>query len=201
MCSRMSPPGRTNGNVVWAGLFSAGFAAIAMLSPRPRLMWNASASAPVGLYRLDTDARPRLGDLVAIAPPAATARMMAERHYLPIGVPLMKHVAALPGQQVCRVGAAVSVDGRPAAVAETRDRLGRALPSWQGCRRVRTDELFLLNAAPDSLDGRYFGALPAAGLIGTAHPILTRDAPDQPLRWRGLGASAASPTTNQEPRP
>ena len=71
----------------------------------------------------------------------------------------------------------------------------------QGCHRVRTDELFLLNPAPDSLDGRYFGALPAAGLIGTAHPILTRDAPDQPLRWRGFGASAASPTTNQEHRP
>lgn len=184
--------------IVWASLFSAGFAAIAMLSPQPRLMWNASASAPVGLYRLDSNTRPRLGDLVAIAPPAATARMMAERHYLPIGVPLMKHVAALPGQQVCRVGAAVSVDGRPAAVAKVRDRLGRALPSWQGCHRIRTDELFLLNPVPDSLDGRYFGALPAADLIGTAHPILTRDAPDQPLRWRGLRASAASPTTNQE---
>jgi hypothetical protein len=75
------------------------------------------------------------------------------------------------------------------------------LPSWQGCHRVRTDELFLLNPTPDSLDGRYFGALPAAGLIGTAHPILTRDAPDQLLRWRGFGASAASPTTNQEHRP
>ena len=187
--------------IVWASLFSAGFAAIAVLSPRPRLMWNASASAPVGLYSLDTDARPRLGDLVAIAPPAATALMMAERHYLPIGVPLMKHVAALPGQQVCRVGAAVSVDGRPAAVAKARDRLGRRLPRWQGCHRVRPGELFLLNPAPDSLDGRYFGALPAAGLIGTAHPILTRDAPDQPLRWRGFGASGAPPTTNQEHRP
>src|SRR3546814_12618270 len=87
------------------------------------------------------------------------------------------------------------------AIAKSHDRMGRPLPSWQGCHRVRTDELFLLNPAPDSLDGRYFGALPAAGLIGTAHPILTRDAPDQPLRWRGFGASAASPTPNQEPRP
>jgi type IV secretory pathway protease TraF len=101
--------------ILWAGLFSAGFAAVAMLSPRPRLMWNASASAPVGLYRLEADTRPRLGELVAIAPPTATARMMAERHYLPIGVPLMKHVAAsaramgvprrrcrLGGRQACR---------------------------------------------------------------------------------------------------
>ena len=187
--------------ILWAGLFSAGFAAVAMLSPRPRLMWNASASAPVGLYRLEADTRPRLGELVAIAPPTATARMMADRHYLPIGVPLMKHVAALPGQWACRADAVVSVDGNRVAIAKSHDRLGRPLPSWQGCHRVRTDELFLLNPAPDSLDGRYFGALPAAGLIGTANPILTRDAPDQPLRWRGFGASAASPTTNQEHRP
>ena len=100
--------------ILWAGLFSAGFAAVAMLSPRPRLMWNASASAPVGLYRLVSDTRPRLGELVAIMPPTATARMMAERHYLPIGVPLMKHVAALPGQWACRAGAVVSVVDRRA---------------------------------------------------------------------------------------
>jgi type IV secretory pathway protease TraF len=59
--------------ILWAGLFSAGFAAVTMLSPRPRLMWNASASAPVGLYRLVSDTRPRLGELVAIMPPTATA--------------------------------------------------------------------------------------------------------------------------------
>jgi len=45
--------------ILWAGLFSAGFSAVAMLSPRPRLMWNASASAPVGLYRLEARLRPR----------------------------------------------------------------------------------------------------------------------------------------------
>src|SRR3546814_6263031 len=87
--------------------------------------------------------------------------MMANRHYLPIGVPLMKHVVALPGQWACRVGAVVSVDGNRVAIAKSHDRMGRPLPSWQGCHRVRTDELFLLNPAPDSLDGRYFGALPA----------------------------------------
>lgn len=187
--------------LLWAGLFSAGFAAVALLSPRPRLMWNASASAPVGLYRIVGDTAPRLGDLVAIVPPPATARMMATRHYLPLGVPLMKHVAALPGQQVCRVGAVIWVDGHRVAIAKSHDRLGRHLPSWQGCHRIPADELFLLNPVPDSLDGRYFGPMPAAGLIGTAIPVLTRDAPDQPLRWRGLGASAASPTANQEHRP
>src|SRR3546814_14957882 len=87
--------------------------------------------------------------------------MMSNRHYRPIAVPLMTQVVALPGQWACRGGAVVSVDGNRVAIAKSHDRMGRPLPSWQGCHRVRTDELFLLNPAPDSLDGRYFGALPA----------------------------------------
>eukprot|EP01034_Spumella_vulgaris_P031945 gene31945-39464_t len=34
-----------------------------------------------------------------------------------------------------------------------------------------------------SQDGRYFGPMAAAGLLGTAHPILTRAHPAAALRW------------------
>ncbi len=81
---------------------------------------------------------------------------MAERHYLGEGVPLLKHVAGKAGQRICRLGDSVSVDRRPVAVARKRDRLGRPLPVWQGCRTLATGELLLLNpAVPDSLDGRW----------------------------------------------
>lgn len=46
-----------------------------------------------------------------IRPPADIARMLARGGYLPLGVPLLKPVAALSGQSVCRIGAAVTVDG------------------------------------------------------------------------------------------
>ena len=36
----------------------------------------------------------------------------------------------------------------------------------------------------DSMDGRYFGPLPASTVLGRAIPILTRDTPDAPLTWR-----------------
>lgn len=175
-----------------ASLFGGLFAAVAWLAPAPRLLWNARASAPIGLYRIDVEAQPKLGDLVAIDPPAALGTWLAQRHYLPRGTPLLKRVAALPGARICRSGVFVTIDGRGAARALARDRLGRPLPVWIGCRLVARDELFLLNAAPDSLDGRYFGPLPATGLIGTAHPLLTRDAPGAPLRWRA-GDYASSP--------
>jgi conjugative transfer signal peptidase TraF len=173
--------------LLMAELFGSLFAAVAWFDPQPRLLWNASASAPIGLYRLHPGAHMNVGNMVAILPPRGLARLMAQRNYLPIGVPLLKHVGALPGQRVCRRGVIVTVDGRHVAKALVHDRHGRALSVWQGCSTVRTGTLFLLNPALDSFDSRYFGAVPMSGLKGRAVPVLTRDAPDQPLRWRGLG--------------
>ncbi|WP_084355801.1 S26 family signal peptidase [Novosphingobium lentum] len=160
-------------------------AVTAVSHPSPRFIWNASASAPIGLYSVSPIDQPTTGQLVAISPPPHWARWMAERHYLPVGVPLLKHAAALPGQLVCRAGRAVSVDGGVIAFALSRDRLGRPLPDWQGCHQLRNDEIFAVNAAvPDSFDGRYFGPLPARSVIGAASPIYTQAAPGRPFIWR-----------------
>ena len=112
---------------------------------------------------------------VAVAPPERLAHWLSTRGYLPEGVPLLKHVAAKAGQRTCRIGDAVSVDGRRVAIARARDGQGRPLPVWQGCRTLRSGELLLLNPAhPDSLDGRYFGPLPASAVIGRATPLYLR---------------------------
>lgn len=167
---------------VLAGLFSSAFAAIACLEPRPRLLWNASPSAPVGLYLVDDFVLPRRGDLVVLTPKAAIARLIEERGYLPTGVPLLKHIAALPGHSVCRRGAKVSVDGKIMSVARSHDSMGRIMPVWQGCQCIGADELFLLNPAAESLDGRYFGPVASSSIIGMARPLLTRSRPGAPLR-------------------
>lgn len=73
--------------------------------------------------------------------------MLAHGGYLPLGVPLLKPVAALPGQRVCRIGAAVTVDGKPLGDALARDHRGRPLPVWQGCRHVLPGQVFVMNAA------------------------------------------------------
>ena len=168
-----------------ASLFATSFAAIAVFDPLPHVVWNASASAPIGLYRIEPLPGPPNGALVAVTPPSALARWLAERGYLGERVPLLKHVSARPGQIVCRIGAVVSVDGRPVAVARQRDGRGRPLPVWQGCRALRAGELLMLNPEhADSMDGRYFGPLPASTVLGRAVPILTRDSPTAPLVWR-----------------
>lgn len=144
--------------------------------PLPTLLvWNASASAPIGLYRVNPLATLRTDDRVVVDPPASVAGFLATRGYLPRGVPLIKTVAALAPARVCRNGLAVSVDGRVVALARPKDRRGRPLPTWSGCHDLGTDEVFLLTAeAPDSLDGRYFGATSKAAIRGVAHPIRVR---------------------------
>jgi len=140
--------------------------------PVPWLLWNASASVPIGLYAVHPVGPLRVGQLLIVTPPPPLARFLAARRYLPIGVPLIKHVAALPGQTVCRLCRAVTIDGTTEAEALDRDTRGRALPVWQGCQKIAPHEIFLLNiGVPDSLDGRYFGSLPDTTIIGRATPL------------------------------
>ena len=159
-----------------ATLTAAGTIIVFGRSAHPALIWNATPSVPVGLYRVQPDPRPRLKDVVVVRPPEDLVWFLAEGGYLPRGVPLLKHVAALGGQRVCRTGAAVSVDGTQLARALTHDRRGRPLPIWQGCVVLTGDQVFLLNPdRPDSLDGRYFGPLDRSTIVGRAEPIWTRE--------------------------
>lgn len=178
-------------------------AVTAVLTIPPRIVWNATPSVPIGLYFLDAGRTPALGDLVAVLPEHALARFLVERGYVGCDVPLLKHVAAFPGQQVCRDGASVSVDGVPVANALARDRLGRPLPVWSGCRIVAGGQIFLMNpAVRDSLDGRYFGPIPARSVIGVATPLFTDEAASGHFIWRASAAPAlrdtASIPTNQK---
>lgn len=151
----------------------------------PRLIWNASASTPIGLYSLNRPTRLDVTDLVAVDAPEPLASFLAERGYLPRGVPLLKRVAGLPGQPVCRLGARITVNGVAMGEALDRDRLGRELPVWQGCRRIAEGEIFLINwSAEDSLDGRYFGPLSAHSIIGRATPVWTDEDGSGRFEWR-----------------
>ncbi len=138
----------------------------------PWVVWNASASVPIGLYAIAATTEVYSGDLVVVRPPEPLAGFLADRGYLPRGVPLLKHVAALAGQTVCRIGRRVTVDAIEMGDARERDGRGRALPVWEGCRVIGQYEVFLMNPrSADSLDGRYFGPLPAASIVGRAIPL------------------------------
>jgi conjugative transfer signal peptidase TraF len=153
------------------------FAGVAVLvgtiigEPDPVYIWNASESVPRGLYRMRLDDERYFGELVAVRPPEPLARFLDVNGFLPIGLPMLKRVAALPGQTVCRRGLTVSLDGVEIGEARERDSRGRPLPVWHGCEVVQEGQLFLMNwQSAASLDGRYFGLIAASAVIGRAVP-------------------------------
>jgi type IV secretory pathway protease TraF len=99
------------------------------LTPMPiKLIWNASASAPIGFYTIDFDGPFEVTDLVAVDAPEPLATFLAERGYLPKGVPLLKRVLGVSGQTVCRSNLAITSMASRWAM-RCRDRAGRDLPS------------------------------------------------------------------------
>ena len=140
----------------------------------PHYIWNASNSVPIGLYRIRPATRLTVTELVAVQPPDLLAVFLDLNGYLPIGVPMLKRVLALPGQTVCRNGLTIAVDGIDVGDARERDGRGRPLPVWTGCRIIADGDVFVMNwQSADSLDGRYFGPLPASAIIGRAMPVWT----------------------------
>ncbi len=156
------------------------------LTPMPiKFIWNASASAPVGLYSIDSAGPFEVTDLVAIDVPEPLRTFLAERGYLPKGVPLLKRVRAISGQTICRSNLAITVDGIAAGSALERDRSGRPLPGWQGCLRIPVGEILLMNwKVRDSLDGRYFGVTSTNRIIGRAVPLWTSEEGNGRFEWR-----------------
>lgn len=162
-----------------------GIAATSATDMPLRLVWNATASAPVGFYTIEPADRIEVPELVAIMPPEPLAGFMVGRGYVGRGVPLLKRVVGLPGQRVCRTHHTITVDGVEMGDALERDRIGRALPVWQGCRVIVDGQLLLMNIdVPDSLDGRYFGPVPASAVIGRALPLWTDEDGDGRFVWR-----------------
>jgi conjugative transfer signal peptidase TraF len=155
-------------------------AAVAVLTstmnskPAPFFVWNASESVPIGLYRVQAPDNLIVTSLVVAMPPEPLASFLAESGYLPRGVPLIKRILALPGQSVCRHELRIVVDGIDMGAARERDRRGRALPVWRGCRIIPVGEVFLMNwDEPASLDSRYFGPIPLSAILGRAEPLWT----------------------------
>lgn len=158
----------------------AGLSAIAYMGG---FRLNLTPSEPLGLWRIVALQRPvKTGDLVFICPPAtpsfeeARRRGYVRRGFCPGGfAPLIKTVAALPGQHV-EIGADVTVDGKPLAssIVRASDGEGRPItPFKTGIVPLRN--LFLHSSFASSYDSRYFGPVADTGLLGLARPFLTFD--------------------------
>ncbi|MBF2712749.1 conjugative transfer signal peptidase TraF [Agrobacterium vitis] len=161
-----------------AGGVVTGLAAIAYMGG---FRLNLTPSEPLGLWRIEALHRPvEIGDLVFVClPVTAIFEEARQRGYLRRGLcsggfaPLIKTVAALPGQHVA-IGANVAVDGRilPSSLLRQSDGEGRPITPF-GSGIVPPKNLFLHSSFASSYDSRYFGPVPDTGLLGLARPVLT----------------------------
>jgi conjugative transfer signal peptidase TraF len=135
-------------------------------------VFNLSASVPVGLY-IGSTAPPQPGDLVVIRLPEGFRHLAARRGYLPVDRLLIKKVAGRRGDMVCRFGYVVWAGRHSRVWALRTDGLGRPLPHWSGCRRLRVGELFVLGTHSGSFDSRYFGPINRQSVLTVVRPILT----------------------------
>lgn len=144
---------------------------------------NLTPSEPLGFWRIMAMERPVAhGDLVFVCPPAtalfdqALGRGYLRRGLCPGGyAPLIKTVAALPGQRV-EIGADVIIDGvlLQHSTVRSSDGAGRPLqPSTGGI--VPAGFVFLHSSFASSYDSRYFGPVPVEGVLGLARPLLVFD--------------------------
>jgi type IV secretory pathway protease TraF len=115
----------------WAIATCAATLAVALSAdfhPLPKLIWNTSASVPIGLYAVRPAGALHATELVVVQPPDALASFLDKRHYLPNGAPMLKRVLALPGQTVCRADRAIT--SRHFGPLPVTAIVGRADPLW-----------------------------------------------------------------------
>jgi conjugative transfer signal peptidase TraF len=143
---------------------------------------NITPSMPIGVYRLYPLDRPiARGDIVEICPPHQVADILLRSEQTRARgicehevIPLLKYVAAVPGDVVDLSDKAVVVNGvalpgsatipavkRRAAVTETA----------RGRYALTSGLLWLWTPYYRSWDSRYFGPVPSVGVRGLARPV------------------------------
>jgi conjugative transfer signal peptidase TraF len=141
-----------------------------LINPLPLVIWNASESAPIGLY-LVAKRQPKIGEIAVIKPTDWVQIYASSRGYLPQDVWLLKPNYAVHPSIICRFGPHVFVNGKQVAKAKIVDKMHRVLKVWKGCIVLSSTQYFVLGRHRDSFDSRYFGPVEQSQVVGTAFPL------------------------------
>ncbi|GJG89650.1 putative conjugal transfer protein TraF [Gemmatimonadetes bacterium T265] len=177
---------------------------------RSGLLVNHSASMPVGIYRvarLTASERravaqgrlvPPRGAVVVWCLPADVGAVARRRGYVMRGScpggaePVLKRVAAVPGDTVVVDASGLHVNGRLLANSRAlaRDAAGRAAPAvTPGRIVVHVGMAWLWSPySMRSYDSRYFGAVPTDGWVGLTYPV-----------WVGETGRETGPAVSRNP--
>ncbi|MEL6237279.1 MAG: S26 family signal peptidase [Pseudomonadota bacterium] len=143
------------------------------LNPAPRLVYNPSASAQVGWYKVFPGKAFGQGDLVASHLPKQAGELANDRIYLPLGIPVIKTIGAVAGDEICRIDSTILLpDGERLEIKDS-DHMGRALPQLPaGCFTLPHETVFLVSTRIEtSFDSRYIGPVHTSLVLGPVRYI------------------------------
>lgn len=147
--------------------------ALPELKTKPPAILNETPSMAKGSYmRVGDVADLKRGDIIAMPMNGAAQNYLVKKLGYPKNTMLIKRVAGLSGDLVCRRHSVVTINKRTLVVAPS-DRQGIPLPAWVGCRTLSTNEVFLLGDHPASFDSRYFGPVSQGALAGIYRAAVT----------------------------
>jgi type IV secretory pathway protease TraF len=162
---------RKHNNIVTVATVGVALLAVKpVIDPAPLVIWNASASVPIGWY-LVSKHQPEIGEIAVIKLVDWVQLYASDRGYLPQNVLLLKPVFAIHASVICRFGTYVFVDGKQVAKAKIFDKKHRLLPVWRVCKELTSTQYFVLGRHRDSFDSRYFGPIEQKQVVGTAFPL------------------------------
>lgn len=137
------------------------------------ILYNPSPSMPPGFYRR-TEGRTERGAIVTVRARDVAPDYAALRDFADPSDRFIKRVVGVSGDVVCAHGRIITINATPIVTREMRDRAGRELPSWHGCRTLTEGEFFLLGDSADSFDGRYWGVVDRQQIEGIWRPLHVR---------------------------
>jgi len=150
------------------------------------IRYNPTNSIPSGFWRVSKTAKTfHYGQVISICPTNTTVfRLGHTRGYLGSGMckggyqPLLKPIAALPGDKVTVTRSAIWVNGKVLQNSSMlpNDSNGRPMPQIRlGRHIVPAGSVWLISSYnPKSFDSRYYGPLPIRNIEGVAKPIWVR---------------------------
>jgi type IV secretory pathway protease TraF len=160
-------------HLVIANALLASAPALPELVANPPAIINETISMQKGLYvRTGGVGDLKHGDIIAMPMNQNAKDYLGDQLGYPADTMLLKRVAALPGETVCREAGTVTVPGR-VVHADRRDRKGGLLPFWVGCHTLLPTEVFLLGDHLSSFDSRYFGPVLKRDLSGTYQEVIS----------------------------
>lgn len=143
-------------------------------------VWNHTPSIPVGLY-LRTWEEVQIGSTVAFPAPPQAREYAIDHGGNGTASKFIKPLVAGPGEEVCvfttETGSWLIIDNRAVVSIRQKDRDGKDIPRFMDddCRKLGPDEWLPIGHHPDSYDGRYFGPIHRADMLGSYKPWIVGD--------------------------